>query len=166
MRQDNWNPTPLKIAVLTVSNRRTAEDDTSGDLIRSLVTDAGHEVVKSTIAHGDELQMRNVLSDWINDPEIDTIISNGGTGITDMMPEALLPLLDREIPGFATLFQQVSYVDIGSSGMLSRAMAGLARETLIFLLPGSSAGTELAMEKLVIPQLNELTQPCALVGLI
>lgn len=166
MRQDNWNPTPLKIAVLTVSNRRTAEDDTSGDLIRSLVTDAGHEVVKSTIAHGDELQMRNVLSDWINDPEIDTIISNGGTGITDMMPEALLPLLDREIPGFATLFQQVSYVDIGSSGMLSRAMAGLARETLIFLLPGSSAGTELAMKKLVIPQLNELTQPCALVGLI
>lgn len=166
MRQDNWNPTPLKIAVLTVSNRRTAEDDTSGNLIRSLVTDAGHEVVKSTIAHGDELQMRNVLSDWINDPDIDTIISNGGTGITDMMPEALLPLLDREIPGFATLFQQVSYVDIGSSGMLSRAMAGLAGETLIFLLPGSSAGTALAMEKLVIPQLNEQTQPCALVGLI
>ena len=166
MRQDNWNPTTLKIAVLTVSSRRTAEDDASGDLIRSLVAAAGHEVVKSTIAHGDELQMRKVLSDWINDPEIDTIISNGGTGITDIMPEALMPLLDREIPGFAVLFQQVSYVDIGSSGMLSRAMAGLAGETLIFLLPGSSAGTELAMEKLVIPQLNEQTQPCALVGLI
>ncbi|MEL0083821.1 MAG: molybdopterin-binding protein, partial [Gammaproteobacteria bacterium] len=94
------------------------------------------------------------------------IISNGGTGITDMMPEAITPLLDHEIPGFAQLFQQISYDDIGSSGMLSRAMAGLAQQTLIFLMPGSTEGTRLTMEKLVIPQLDEQTKPCALVGLI
>jgi len=166
MRQDQWNPGPVKVAVLTVSSRRTTDDDTSGDLIRALVTRAGHQVVTSAIHHGDELEMRNFLSTWINDPEIAVIISNGGTGITDSMPEALKPLLDREIPGFAQLFQLISYEDIGSSGMLSRAMAGLANNTLIFLMPGSTAGTELTMEKLVIPQLNEQTRPCALIGLL
>jgi len=166
MRQDNWNPEPIKIAVLTVSSRRTADDDSSGDLIRSMVTDAGHQVVASAIEHGDQKSMQNFLASWINDPAIDVIISNGGTGITDVMPEALGPLLDREIPGFSQLFQQISYDDIGSSGMLSRAMAGLASNTLIFLMPGSGAGTQLTMEKLVIPQLNEQTRPCALVGLL
>lgn len=166
MRQEHWNPKPLKIAIVTVSSRRTAADDTSGDLIRSMVTEAGHQVVASVIKHGDQKQMQEFLSSWINDPEIDVIISNGGTGITDMMPEALSPLLDREIPGFAQLFQHISYEDIGSSGMLSRAMAGLANATLVFLMPGSNAGTRLTMEKLVIPQLNEQTKPCALVGLI
>ena len=166
MRQEHWNPELLKIAVVTVSSRRTTADDTSGDLIRSMVTEAGHQVVDSAIKHGDQKQMQEFLSGWINNPEIDVIISNGGTGITDMMPEALSPLLDREIPGFAQLFQQISYQDIGSSGMLSRAMAGLANDTLVFLMPGSNAGTRLTMEKLVIPQLNEQTKPCALVGLI
>ncbi|MBL4622732.1 MAG: molybdenum cofactor biosynthesis protein [Immundisolibacteraceae bacterium] len=166
MRQDNWNPEPLKIAVITVSSRRTEADDSSGDLIRSMVTDAGHQVVGSAIKHGDQQQMQDFLANWINDPAIDIIISNGGTGITDMMPEALKPLLDKEIPGFAQLFQTISYEDIGSSGMLSRAMAGLANGTLVFLMPGSNAGTRLTMENLVIPQLNEQTKPCALVGLI
>ncbi len=166
MRQDTWNPEPIKIAVLTVSNRRTAADDSSGDLIRTLVTKAGHQVVASAIHHGSATQMREFLHDWITDPAIDVIISNGGTGITDMMPEAITPLLDHEIPGFAQLFQQISYDDIGSSGMLSRAMAGLAQQTLIFLMPGSTEGTRLTMEKLVIPQLDEQTKPCALVGLI
>jgi len=166
MRQDTWNPKPLNIAVVTVSSRRTEADDSSGDLIRSLVTDAGHQVVASAIKHGDRQQMQDFLASWINDPEINVIISNGGTGITDMMPEALGPLLDHEIPGFAQLFQLVSYEDIGSSGMLSRAMAGLANNTLVFLMPGSNAGTRLTMEKLVIPQLNEQTKPCALVGLV
>ena len=166
MRQDNWNPEPIKVAVVTVSSRRTAADDTSGDLIRSMVTGAGHQVVASAIKHGNQQQMQDFLASWINDPEINVIISNGGTGITDMMPEALTPLLDREIPGFAQLFQQISFEDIGSSGMLSRAMAGLANKTLVFLMPGSIAGTQLTMEKLVIPQLNEQTKPCALVGLL
>ena len=166
MRQDQWNPGPVKVAVLTVSNRRTADDDTSGDLIRTMITEAGHQLVTSAIHHGDEQAMRDFLESWINDPEIAVIISNGGTGITDMMPEALGPLLDREIPGFAQLFQLISYEDIGSSGMLSRAMAGLAKNTLVFLMPGSTAGTQLTMEKLVIPQLNEQTKPCALVGLL
>ena len=166
MHQDNWNPESIKVAVVTVSSRRTEADDTSGDLIRSMVTDAGHQVVASAIKHGDQQQMQDFLANWINDPAINVIISNGGTGITDMMPEALTPLLDREIPGFAQLFQLISYEDIGSSGMLSRAMAGLANETLVFLMPGSNAGTQLTMEKLVMPQLNEHTKPCALVGLI
>ncbi len=110
--------------------------------------------------------MTQILDTWINAADIDVIISNGGTGITDVMPEALLPLLDREIPGFAIMFQQISYTDIGGSGMLSRAMAGLAKETLVFLMPGSMDGTRLTMEKLVIPQLSEQTRPCALVGLL
>lgn len=166
MRQDQWTPQPLKIAVLTVSSRRTVDDDTSGDLIRAMVADAGHQIATSEIRHGDADSMRKLLSEWINDDQFDVIISNGGTGITDVMPEALQPLLDREIPGFAQLFQYLSYEDIGSSGMLSRAMAGLAKSTLIFLMPGSLAGTRLTMEKLVMPQLNEQTKPCALVGLL
>ncbi len=166
MRQDHSDQQPLKVAVLTVSSRRTSADDTSGDLIRELVTDAGHQIVASTIAHGSEQQMTQILDTWINAADIDVIISNGGTGITDVMPEALLPLLDREIPGFAIMFQQISYTDIGGSGMLSRAMAGLAKETLVFLMPGSMDGTRLTMEKLVIPQLSEQTRPCALVGLL
>ena len=166
MRQDNWNPESLKIAVVTVSSRRTEADDTSGDLIRSLVTVAGHQVVASAITHGNQQQMSAFLTDWINNPDINVIISNGGTGITDIMPEVLGSLLDREIPGFAQLFQLISYEDIGSSGMLSRAMAGLANNTLVFLMPGSNAGTRLTMEKLVIPQLNDQTKPCALVGLL
>lgn len=157
---------PLNVAVLTVSNRRTAADDTSGDLIRQRLTAAQHRVVASRIAHGDAADMRKLLKSWFDDPEIDAIVSTGGTGVMDQMPEAAGPLLEREVPGFAQMFQTLSYQDIGSSGMLSRAMAGIGGQTLLFLLPGSVDGCRLALDHLVLPQLDSRTRPCALAGLL
>jgi molybdenum cofactor biosynthesis protein B len=110
--------------------------------------------------------MREFLRGWLTDPALDAVISSGGTGITDCMPEAAAPLIEHDIPGFATLFQVLSLQDIGSSGMLSRASAGLAGGKLLFLLPGSEPGSRLAMQRLVIPQLDSTTRPCSLAGLL
>jgi molybdenum cofactor biosynthesis protein B len=110
--------------------------------------------------------MRVFLRAWLTVPGIDVVISNGGTGITVCMPEAAAPLIDHDIPGFAVLFQVLSLHDIGSSGMLSRAQAGLACGKLLFLLPGSENGCRLAMDRLVIPQLDTTTRPCSLAGLL
>ena len=156
----------LRAAVLTVSARRTAADDDSGDLIRERLRTAGHQVQAQAIFHGSRATMTEFLRGWIADPEIEVIISSGGTGITDSMPEALAPLIDREVPGFAMLFQQLSYADIGSSGMLSRAMAALAGGKLVFLIPGSTNACRLAMDSIIVPQLDLRTRPCALAGLL
>lgn len=166
MNKPSDTPRSLRVAVLTYSNRRTAADDTSGDLIRACLAEAGHRVVVSAIRHGDAPQMRAFLRTWLRDPGIDAVICSGGTGITDCLPEAAAPLIEHDIPGFATLFQVLSLQDIGSSGMLSRARAGLAAGKLLFLLPGSENGSRLAMQRLVIPQLDSTTRPCSLAGLL
>jgi len=159
-------PRSLRVAVLTYSNRRTPADDNTGDLIRAQLVAAGHTIAASAIRHGDAPVMREFLRGWLADPALDVVISNGGTGITDCMPEAAAPLIGHDIPGFATLFQVLSLQDIGSSGMLSRASAGLAGGKLLFLLPGSENGSRLAMQRLVIPQLDTTTRPCSLAGLL
>lgn len=157
---------PLNLALLTVSNRRTAETDTSGDLLAQLAGAAGHRVVERAIDHGDAAHLRGRIAKWLRKPDIQVIISAGGTGIGDPMPEAVTPLIEDPIPGFATLFQVLSLGDIGTSGMLSRAMAGVAGGKLLFLLPGSGDGCRLGMSELILPQLDCRTQPCSLAGLI
>ncbi|HCO44091.1 MAG TPA: molybdenum cofactor biosynthesis protein [Gammaproteobacteria bacterium] len=166
MSKPSDTPRSLRVAVLTYSNRRTVADDTSGDLIRACLAGAGHRVVDSAIRHGDASAMREFLRVWVRDPGIDAVICTGGTGITDCMPEAAASLIEHDIPGFATLFQMLSLQDIGSSGMLSRAQAGLAAGKLLFLLPGSENGCRLAMQQLVVPQLDSTTRPCSLAGLL
>ena len=166
MSKPSDTPRSLRVAVLTYSNRRTVADDNSGDLIRARLAEAGHRVVASAIRHGDAPVMREFLRVWLRDPGIDAVICNGGTGITDCMPEAAASLIEHDIPGFATLFQVLSLHDIGSSGMLSRAQAGLAAGKLLFLLPGSENGCRLAMQRLVVPQLDSTTRPCSLAGLL
>lgn len=166
MSKPSDTPRSLRVAVLTYSNRRTVADDGSGDLIRACLAEAGHRIADSVIRHGDASVMREFLRAWLREPGIDAVICNGGTGITDCMPEVAAPLIDHDIPGFATLFQVLSLQDIGSSGMLSRASAGLAAGKLLFLLPGSENGSRLAMQRLVIPQLDSTTRPCSLAGLL
>ena len=166
MSKPSDTPRSLRVAVLTYSNRRTVADDTSGDLIRARLVEAGHRVVASAIRHGDAPVMCEFLRIWLRDPGVDAVICNGGTGITDCMPEAAASLIEHDIPGFATLFQVLSLQDIGSSGMLSRAQAGLAAGKLLFLLPGSENGCRLAMQRLVVPQLDSTTRPCSLAGLL
>lgn len=166
MSKASDTPRSLRVAVLTFSNRRTAADDSTGDLIRARLVAAGHRIAASAIRHGDAPVVREFLRGWLTDPAIDVVVSNGGTGITDCMPEAAAPLVEHDIPGFATMFQALSLQDIGSCGMLSRASAGLAGGKLLFLLPGSGNGARLAMERLVIPQLDTTTRPCSLAGLL
>ncbi len=166
MSKASDTPRSLRVAVLTYSNRRTPADDSTGDLIRAQLVTAGHRIGASAIRHGDAAVMCEFLHGWLADPALDVVISNGGTGITDCMPEAAAPLVEHDIPGFATLFQVLSLEDVGSSGMLSRASAGLAGGKLLFLLPGSENGSRLAMQRLVIPQLDTTTHPCSLAGLL
>jgi molybdenum cofactor biosynthesis protein B len=166
MSKASDTPRRLRVAVLTYSNRRTAADDSTGDLIRACLVAAGHSIAASAIRHGDAPAMREFLRSWLVEPGIDVVVCSGGTGITDCMPEAAAPLVDHDIPGFAVLFQVLSLQDIGSSGMLSRASAGLAGGKLLFLLPGSENGCRLAMDRLVLPQLDTTTRPCSLAGLL
>ncbi|HEX2795994.1 MAG TPA: molybdopterin-binding protein [Immundisolibacter sp.] len=166
MSKASDTPRSLRVAVLTYSNRRTGADDSTGDLIRAHLVAAGHRVAASAIRHGDAPLMREFLRGWLADPAIDVVISSGGTGVTDCMPEAAASLIEHDIPGFAMLFQVLSLEDVGSSGMLSRASAGLAGGKLLFLLPGSENGSRLALQRLVIPQLDTTTRPCSLAGLL
>lgn len=124
MNKPSDTPRSLRVTVLTYSNRRTVADDTSGDLIRACLAAAGHRVVASAIRHGAAPVVCEFQRIWLRDPGINAVICNGGTGITDCMPEAAASLIEHDIPGFATLFQVLSLQDIGSSGMLS-ARAGL-----------------------------------------
>ena len=152
----------LPIAVLTVSDTRTLEDDRSGQLIVDEVTRAGHRVVQRVIERDDELQLRSHFARFIADDEIDVVIATGGTGITarDITPEALAPLITKEIPGFGELFRYLSFQEIGASTIQSRAMAALCAKTLVFLLPGSTGACKTALEKILLAQLDSRTRPC------
>ncbi|MFZ0791867.1 MAG: molybdenum cofactor biosynthesis protein B [Chromatiaceae bacterium] len=153
---------PLSIAVLTVSDSRTETDDTSGRLLREKAESAGHRVLAKEIVRDDVYQLRAVYSRWIADPEVQVILSTGGTGVTgrDSTPEAVAPLLDKYVEGFGELFRQVSFGEIGTSTVQSRAFAGLANGTFIFCLPGSTGACRTAWDQILLPQLDSRTRPC------
>src|SRR5688572_19402849 len=145
---------PVNIAVLTVSDTRTRETDTSGKLIEDTLAKAGHRIVAREIVIDSELQIRAKLAQWIADPGVDVVIATGGTGVTprDVTPEALAPLVTKHIPGFGELFRQVSFDEIGAATIQSRADAALCGQTYVFLLPGSTGGVRTGLEKILIPQ--------------
>jgi molybdopterin adenylyltransferase len=160
--------TPVRIAVLTVSDTRTVETDSSGQLIVDRLTEVGHRIAARVIVTDTEVGIREQLAAWIADPEVDVVITTGGTGITarDVTPEALAPLVTKAIPGFGELFRQLSFAEIGTSTIQSRAEGALCGTTLIFLLPGSTGGVRLGLEKILIPQLDSRLRPCNFVMLL
>ncbi len=159
---------PLNIAVLTASDTRTEDDDKSGKLLAERVRQAGHSVVDKRIVPDDLYQIRAVVSGWIADPEINVILTTGGTGVTgrDGTPEAISPLMDKLLDGFGEMFRVMSYDDIGTSTLQSRAVAGVANATYVFCLPGSSGACALGWDKLIVHQLDYRTRPCNLVELM
>lgn len=153
----------LHCAVLTISNHRTPETDTSGDYLRQRLSEASHQCVASAIVDNDLYRLRSQFSQWIADPNIHVIISNGGTGFAGPKKSAVAavrPLLDVEITGFGELFRALSYSDIGSSSLQSDALAGMANQHFVFCLPGSTGACRLAWEKILHEQLNSQHKPC------
>jgi molybdenum cofactor biosynthesis protein B len=159
---------PLNVAVLTVSDTRTRETDTSGDLIEERLLGAGHRVVAREIRADDLDRLRALFRQWVDDPQVDVIIATGGTGLTrrDITPEAVRALITKPIPGFGELFRMLSYEDIGTSTIQSRAEAGIADGTVVFLLPGSTGACRLGMDKIILQQIDSRQRPCNLVELL
>jgi len=161
--------TPINIAVLTVSDTRTAENDTSGDILAARITDAGHNLAARLIIKDDASLLASKFNDWINDRQIDAIVSTGGTGLTgrDVTPEALAQLDGaRDIPGFGELFRWLSYKTIGTSTVQSRACAVVARGTYIFALPGSNGAVKDGWDGILAEQLDSRNRPCNFVELM
>ncbi|MCB1589569.1 MAG: molybdenum cofactor biosynthesis protein B [Xanthomonadales bacterium] len=158
---------PLSIAVLTVSDSRSLDQDSSGDYLCRALADAGHRLHQRLLLPDDRYALRAAVSQWIAEPTCDGVLLTGGTGFTgrDSTPEAIAPLLDKDMPGFGELFRALSFEEIGTSSLQSRAMAGLANGTFIFCLPGSTGACRTAWEKLLRAQLDSRTRPCNLVGL-
>ena len=159
---------PLNLALMTISDTRSEADDKSGAVLRRLSTEAGHHLHEQCIVRDDVYQIRVTVSRWIADPEVDAVITTGGTGLTgrDGTPEAVGPLLDKVIEGFGEMFRVISYDLIGTSTMQSRALAGVANGTFVFCLPGSSGACKDGWSKLIAHQLDYRTRPCNLVELI
>jgi len=153
---------PLNIAVLTLSDTRTFATDTSGQTLEDLLKAAGHRLAGRELCKDDIYSSRAIVSAWIADEHIDVIITTGGTGLTtrDSTPEALRPLFDRNIEGFGELFRQLSWEEIGSSTIQSRAIAGLANRTLIFCLPGSTGACRTGWNRILAEQLDSRHMPC------
>ena len=153
---------PLSVAVLTVSDTRSLEDDTSGAYLQQQLVDAGHQVSAREIVIDDIYLIRAQVSQWIADPNIHVVISTGGTGFTgrDSTPEALEPIFDKRIEGFGELFRQLSFNDIGTSTVQSRAVGGMANKTVIFCLPGSTGACETAWQGILHEQLDSRHRPC------
>ena len=158
----------LNIAVLTVSDTRGEAEDVSGKLLVEKLKAAGHNACEKAIVKDDIFAIRAIVSRWIADPEVDVVLSTGGTGVTgrDGTPEAVEPLLSKVIDGFGELFRQLSYQEIETSSLQSRALAGVANATYVFVLPGSSGACRLAWDKLISAQLDNRTRPCNLVMLM
>jgi molybdenum cofactor biosynthesis protein B len=158
----------LAIALLTVSDTRTAADDASGDALQARLEAAGHRLHERRIVPDDRYRIRAVISHWIADPAVPVVISSGGTGLAgrDGTPEAVAPLLDKTIDGFGELFRVLSFETIGTSSLQSRCLAGVANGTLIFVLPGSLDAVQTAWDRLIGAQLDATTRPCNLVQLL
>ena len=159
---------PLAIAVLTISDSRTLANDSSGQMLVDKLTAAGHQCLERELVPDSKYAIRAVVSRWILDENIHVIISTGGTGVTgrDGTPEAVKPLLDKELEGFGEMFRVLSYQEIKTSTLQSRAIAGVANGTYLFCLPGSSDACRLAWDQLIAAQLDYRTQPCNLVMLM
>lgn len=159
---------PLNIAVLTVSDSRTEADDKSGQTLVERLTAAGHKLAEKAIVRDDRYAIRAVVSRWIADPEVQVVITTGGTGLTgrDGTPEALEILFDKTIDGFGEMFRKLSFDDIGTSTIQSRAIAGVANGTVVFALPGSSGACRDGWDKLIVHQLDARTRPCNLVEIM
>lgn len=158
---------PLNVAVLTVSDSRTEANDKSGQLLADRLASAGHTIGDRRIVRDDRYAIRAVVSDWIARDDIDAVIATGGTGLTgrDGTPEALAPLFDKTIEGFGEIFRAVSFEEIGTSALQSRALAGVANRTFVFALPGSSGACRTAFDRIIRDQLDYRTRPCNLVEL-
>jgi molybdenum cofactor biosynthesis protein B len=158
----------LKTAVLTVSDTRTVDTDTSGAFLEEALLAAGHEVVDRQIVIDDVYQLRAIVSRWIADAGVEVILTTGGTGFSgrDSTPEALSPLFDKTIDGFGEVFRALSLTEIGSSTVQSRALAGLANGTVIFCMPGSTGACRTAWEGVLRDQLDSELRPCNFVGVL
>ena len=156
------------VAVMTVSDTRTLETDTSGGYLAAAIEAAGHRLAGRVIVADDAAQIRAMAEQWIVHPDIDVIISTGGTGLTgrDVTPEAMLPLFDKAIDGFSAMFHRVSFDSIGLSTIQSRACAGVASGTFIFCLPGSGGAVRDGWDKIIVHQLDARTRPCNLVEIM
>ena len=150
------------IAILTVSDSRGAAEDTSGQYLQEAAQEAGHQVVDRAIFKDDIYQIRARVSAWIADDNVQAVLITGGTGFTarDNTPEALLPLFDREVEGCGELFRMVSYEEIGTATIQSRALAGLANRTVIFAMPGSTRACRTAWERIIEAQWDARHRPC------
>lgn len=159
---------PLNIAVLTVSDSRTEDNDTAGKLLSERVIKAGHRLAEKVIVIDNVYRIREVMSRWIADSEINAIVTTGGTGLTgrDSTPEAVAPLFDKSIEGFGELFRSLSYEIIKTSTIQSRAIGGLANGTPIFCLPGSPGACKDGWDGIIEPQLDARHKPCNLVELM
>lgn len=158
----------IRVALLTISDTRSLAEDKSGDLLEAFIAADGHHLADRQLVRDDIYDIRAQVSQWIADPQVQAIITTGGTGFTgrDSTPEALSPLFDKHIEGFGELFRQLSYTDIGTSTIQSRALAGLANGTLIFSLPGSSGAVTLGWEAILHNQLDINFRPCNFAELI
>jgi molybdopterin adenylyltransferase len=159
---------PVNVALLTVSDSRTPENDTSGDILAERIATAGHNLVVRAIERDDVSRLVARLHNWIDDEQIDCIISTGGTGLTgrDITPEALERVKSKDIPGFGELFRWLSFANIGTSTIQSRACAVLARGTYIFALPGSNGAVKDGWDQILVHQLDSRHRPCNFVELM
>lgn len=154
--------TQINVAVLTVSDTRTLENDTSGQYLADEVVEMGHTLLAREIVIDDIYLIRAKVSEWIADPHMHVVISTGGTGFTgrDSTPEALAPLFDKQIDGFGELFRHLSFADIGTSTVQSRALGGMANNTMIFCLPGSTGACRTGWDGILKEQLDSRHRPC------
>ena len=159
---------PVRIAVMTVSDSRTEENDTSGKTLVDRLTDAGHILADKRIEPDNIYRMRETVSRWIADADINAFVTTGGTGMTgrDSTPEASRPLLDKELEGIGELFRWLSYQDIGTSTVASRALGGVANGTFVFCLPGSTGACRTGWDEIIAPQLDYRNRPCNMVELM
>lgn len=166
--QDDLSFKPVRIAILTVSDTRTLENDTSGQVLVDRLQSAGHRLADRTLVRDDIPILQKTVKEWIADPEVDVVISTGGTGLTgrDVTPEALMPLFEKTIDGFSVIFHQESFKTVGLSTLQSRAVAGLANGTFIFCLPGSNGAVKDGWDKVISAQLDSRHKPCNMVELM
>jgi molybdopterin adenylyltransferase len=159
---------PLTLCVLTVSDTRTIDNDSSGDYLAGALAAAGHSLHERAVIKDNKYRIRALVANWIADENVHGVLITGGTGFTgrDTTPEAVEPLLDKIMPGFGETFRAISYAEIGTATMQSRAFAGLANNSFVFCLPGSTSACRTAWEKLIQAQLDARTQPCNLAGLM
>ncbi len=159
---------PVRVAVLTVSDTRDEESDTSGHILAERVTSAGHELAEKRLVRDDVDEIRTQIKAWVASGAVDAIVTTGGTGLTgrDVTPEAVRPLLDKEIDGFSVIFHLVSYQTVGLSTLQSRALAGIINGVFVFCLPGSNGAVKDGWDKVISAQLDSRHKPCNMVELM